>query len=367
MYLKKVEYLKSLWPPENCISAITTVETTNRASVGTPCIASIKPFAADKINAPIRGFPSPNRSEIRGEIRVRAEDQAQPAGDGYNRGYSRDNYKKRSLSPPPGMSSKGSKKKATCAKDLYKMDISKANDLIRNCVSKTNVLFAFSTHNDYIDYYTTSIYGHQIYFNGVKPIILDDGKRFELSRISDVHNKTDLNNFAEMTYNSLQDNRYINYTFTDVMESNKRYMMEDVNLIFGSLKEAYPHNISCFRTLSDGLRGLIDVVSISFYRLPDVVAVFDFNNMVGVGVEVLMTNSLYDAKAVSKGEQSVTHRFLFSSTRENLFTIDGESVARRSDSLTDKALGSVHKIIGEEVPYDKALKGKKSKTKRVGG
>lgn len=338
MYLKRVEYLKSLYPAEDLMSAIITIAS-NNTPVGTPCIVNIKPFPTDKPRTGRRGFDLSGSSDLL--IRV--------SQDG-----SRGSPKK---APP----AKAPKKDLMYAKDLYEMDISKANELISSNVSKTNALFTFSTRNDYIDFHTKSVYGHQIYFNGLKPLILDDSKRFEPSRLSDIHNKSGLDNFAEMVYNLLRDNRYVNYTFTDVMESNKKYMMEDINLIFNSLKKTYPYHVSCFRSVSEGIRSLVDVISISFYRLSDIIAIFDFNNTIGIGVEIVMTNSLHDKKLSHKGDRSVTYRFLFSSSRENLFTIDGETLARPSDCPTDKIINKVHKIISEEVPYDKALKSKKQR------
>ena len=51
MYLKKIEYLRSLFPADNCISAITVVETSTGAPVGTPCIINMNPFTINNKSA----------------------------------------------------------------------------------------------------------------------------------------------------------------------------------------------------------------------------------------------------------------------------------------------------------------------------
>lgn len=340
MYLRKIEYLRSLFPADNCVSAITVAETSTGTPVGTPCTVNINPFAISK---PVMSNPR-SAKEVRNDYLTSGE---QP----YTYRTSRDR-----ISMPKTKKAPARRTEKICVNDLYKMSLAEANNMMRQYINKSNVLFAFGTNNNYIDFYTVNLHSQHIYFNGIKPLILDDGSRFELSRLSDAHSKGDLANFAEMVYSSLQDNRYVNYTFTGVAESNKVHMMEDINIIFNNLKNTYPHNIACFQTLSEGVRNLIDVISISFYRLPDVTAIFDINNSMGVGVEVLMTNSVHDATAISKEGRSIVYRFLFSPSRENLFTIDGEIIVRKSDCKTDMIVSNIHKIIHNEIPHDKVSK-----------
>jgi hypothetical protein len=324
MYLKKAEYLKSIYPTKDCISAVTTTITDNGALVGTPCIVQISPFTTNLF------------SLFDDSLAITK------------------NPKKKS----------DEKSSLTGAKELYGMTIAEANALIHRYTSKLRALFVFSTANNYNDFFTSTLQSKSIYFSGIKPIISDEGKRFDISRLSDVHNKQELGDFAEMTYNSLQDHRYINYTFTGVAKSNKKYMTEDINTIFNSLETSYPFHLSSFQSVHDGLRSLIDVVSISFYRLTDVTAIFDSKRSIGMGVDVFLTSSAHTVKNMSDAGRSITYRFLFSASGENIFTIDGEVIQRPSSAATQSIKNKIYSVMGRNVPNDEALKEKKPKRGR---
>ena len=319
MYLKKAEYLKSIYPEEEYISAVTTGVINSNALVGTPCIAQVKPFRFNPsgLSFDKMAFDSKGRE-----------------------------YKKKPEA----------EQDATTAKDLCNMSLTESNDLIHKYINKLKVLFVFSASNNYNDFYTSTLNSRSIYLSGIKPIILDEGKRLSTARLSDVHSKQELNSFAEMTYNSLQDHRYINYTFTNVAKSNKKYMVEDINTIFNSLGVLYPYNLSSFQSVHDGIRSLIDVVSISFYRLIDVTAIFDSKRAVGMGVDVFLTNSMHTVKSMSNEGKSITYRFLFSAFSDNIFTIDGEAILRPSSTPVQSARNKMHSIISNNVPNDEVLK-----------
>lgn len=330
MYLKKVEFLKGIHPEEECISAVTTAMTDNGTLVGTPCIVRIEPFSSKSLRI---SFGTKTFDNPLGVVKSTKK-----------------------------TSSKGSD--IINAKDLYGMSIAEANDLIYKYISKLKTLFIFSASNNYHDYYTHILNSRSIYFSGTKPIILDECKRFNVARLSDVHSQQELSNFAKMTYNSLQDHRYINYTFINVAKSNKKYMTEDINAIFNSLETSYPYNMSSFQSVHDGIRSLIDVVSISFYRLTDVTAIFDSKRAIGMGVDVFLTNSAHSAEDMASAGKSITYRFLFSAFSENIYTIDGEVILRPSSAPTQSIKSKIYNVINTNVPNDEALKEKKPKRGR---
>lgn len=326
MYPKKAKYLRSIYPEKECVSAITTTME-NNTLIGTPCILCIKPFGIKSlINPLITKLSFSDKLEDSGKEKITSKET-----------------------------------ELISAKDLCKMSITEANGLIYRYVHKLKALFIFNTSNNYNDFYTYNLYGKHVYFTGVKPIILDECKHFDVIRLSDVHSKKDINNFAEMTYSSLQDHRYINYTFTNIAKSNKKYMIEDINTIFNSLGKAYPYNLSTFYSLLDGVRDLIDVISISFYKLTDVTAIFDSRRAVGMGVDVYLTNSLCTVKDMGKSGKSMTYRFLFSTSEENIFNIDGEMIHRPSSHLTKDVLSAIYSVITKNIPNDEAIKEKKTK------
>ena len=333
MYLKKVEYLESIHPSKDCISVIVTSGISDADGksmiipIGAPCTMRISPFSS----ANFSGFyglytNSPSRRK------------KQPA-------------------------SKDKKDPGHCAKDLYAMDVVEANKLIHNYVRKSKALFMFPTDPKHGDFSLSNVSGRSVYFSGIKPILSDNFSRYDLHRLSDVHSKEDINGFAEMTADALLRNRYINYTFVDVAESNKKYMLEDINTIFNNLRKVYKHNVSFFQSIFANNRSLLDIVSISFYRLADATAIFDSRNASGMVVEVLMTNSLCTPSDMGIAGKSSTYRFFFSSSSENVFTIDGLRVHRPGDCPTDNALLYMYKALSTNVPNNEALKPKRSTKK----
>ena len=316
MYLEKAEYLKKVYPIDDCISAITTTEV-DHIPVGTPCIVYIKPFSTltDKKSLFFR------------------EDR-------------------------PKLTRKDKHTNIVVAKDLYNMDLAKANNLLYEHIDNVQTLFIFNAANSTIDYRVSNLEIGHIYFNGIKPIMIDNIGRYDLQRLSDVHSKNELDNFAEMTYESLRNNRYINYTFMDVAKSNQKYMMEDINTIFNSLRKTFTYNLSFFQSPADTIRNLIDIISISFYRLTDVTAIFDYKRSIGMGVEIFLTNALYKPKDMRVPSRSVTYRFLFSKSSEDVLTIDGERIHRLSMCPTDIVVNAVHDVISKNTPNDIVTKSK---------
>ena len=353
MHKTKIDYLRGHFSGEDCFSAITTIEL-DCMTVGTPVMVNMKPFV-------LNTGPSAHTVKVNGPSfgRVQARDapqqpqsprDAQGSGDLY-----RGNYKTNKQKAEPV---KKEDAKKTSVKDLYKMGVVEANKILQNKGGKVNTMFVFSFYKDYKDYYTHNMQSHQVYFDGRKPLIYDEGLRFELKRLSDVHKKGDLNNFAEMIAGSLKDNRYINYSFEGVASSNKKYMFEDINIIFNDLKKVFPENFSFFRSvLNNGsLRSLVDTISISFYRMQDVIAIFDSKKTSGMGVEIFLTNSVHKPMNMDGSESVATYRFLFSKSRENILTIDGESIKRQHNITTNDTLGTAFSVINKNIPIDNKKK-----------
>jgi hypothetical protein len=249
------------------------------------------------------------------------------------------------------------------AEDLYKMSVVEANKMLRNGI-KIDTMFVFSLYKDYHDFYIHGMQSNQVYFDGKKPLVFDEGHRFELERLTDVHKKDELNNFSEMIYDSLKENRYINYSFGGIATSNKRYMFEDINIIFNDLQRVFPKNFSFFMSTLNNrtLRSLVDTVSISFYRIQDVIAIFDSRETTGMGIEIFLTNSAHKPQHMNESEATATYRFLFSKSRENILTIDGELINRQHNRSTSDALGAAFSVINKNIPIDDKLKKDKVKT-----
>lgn len=243
---------------------------------------------------------------------------------------------------------------------LYDMEVRVANLLLQTSFQRGTALVLFKAANNDVDFNKMKISNDQMYFDGKRPLIFDAGHSFELERLSDIYKIKELKDFSNIISSSLKDNRYVNYTFTGVTMSNKKYMLEDVYSIFNSLRKVYPAHVSFFRTANiEGLRRLIDTVSISFYKLEDVIPIFDFKHTIGVAVEVFLTSSTNTPDDTNVSGVSATYRFLFSKHRENIFSIDGEPLKRSFDSPVDRAIQEVCWVIDKHSPNDTKIKKRK--------
>jgi len=365
MHKTKADCLRQYFPEKDCFSAITMIEL-DRMTVGSPVMISMKPF--------VQGPPPQmfNRHGAQpGSIALRpgsisSSSSAQPRLSGARH----EDIRNKDL-PAPSYPKKlipiEEDTKKVSVKDLYEMGVAEANKALQNVMKKVSAMSVFSFYQGLHDFHQHTMHGHQVYFDGKKPLIFDKGRRFELERLSDVHEKGDLNNFSEMIYHSLKENRYINYSFGGVSASNKRYMFEDINIIFSNLKEVFHKNFSFFTSLlSDGtLRALVDTVSISFYRMQDIVAIFDSKKTSGIGAEIFLTNSAHRPVNMEQAETTATYRFLFSKSKENILTIDGELIHRQCNRFTGDALGSALSVINKNVPIDDKSKKNKAKITSV--
>jgi hypothetical protein len=126
------------------------------------------------------------------------------------------------------------------------------------------------------------------------------------------------------------------------------------------LRKSLPNNV-CFYHNNGKCRSLIDTVSISFYKLSDVIAVFDTKRATGVCMEVFMTSSA--VKNFTYPEKSMTWRFLFCKYRDNAFSIDGEKIQRPSDISTDDGFTYVERGLAGNTANDEAVNAIKKKTK----
>lgn len=360
MHKTKIDYLRGHFPKENCFSAITKVEL-DYMTVGTPVMINMKPFVPNTGSQGPAVYTSPSFGRISSQPCITApESQPQSPRDardthGYYKANNASNYKgDHRTSKQKTESVKEEDVKKTNVGDLYKMGVVEANKILQNRRSKVDVMFIFSFYKAYKDYYAYTMQTYQVYFDGKIPLIYNEGHRFELERLSDIYKKGDLNNFAEMTADSLKENRYINYNFGGINSSNKKYMFEDINIIFASLKKMFPENFSFFEsTLNDGsLRSLVDTISISFYRMQDIIAIFDSKKTSGMGVEIFLTNSAHKPIDISKSETVATYRFLFSKSRENIFTIDGDLIKRQYNTTTNDMLGIAFSVINKNIPIN---------------
>ena len=176
-------------------------------------------------------------------------------------------------------------------------------------------------------------------------------------------------NILEQLKDQLDNNRFINYVFEDVKSSNIDNITLNIGKIVNILKsdKNYPNNISFYQYNRDGSRVLIDTVSISFYKIKDVIPVFNYKKLDGICMEITLINSDLKNESLMKQGYSMIYRFLFTKYKENIFFIDGQSIKRPNDILIKNTLVKLYSILKRSVPKDTKNSSKQSvkKSKRV--
>lgn len=335
MYIEKLKYFRKNYAEDNCIAGITTVAH-NDMLVGTPCIIYSRPFVD-------------NYSKV---------DYVKNSGEPFLTPFT-------NWSDPQDPQSKPEKKKSKATREGGKISlkqvyeiakeagIAEANEVILTSLGEVTVLFLFNVWNDSRDHYSCNVRSSQVYFNGSTPLIFDKYKQVDLKRLRDVHSKSEIKNFSDLIMEDLKNYRYVNYTFREVSGPSKTLMQEDLNNIYDAIKRPFPINICFFRWFASRARA--NTVSVSFYRLPDVMPVFDYKRSIGVGMEIFLTNSETNIDLRSDSVGGATYRFLFAKDRENVFTIDGEPIKRPNDRPSNKCLVEIQSIIYDVAPNHKKL------------
>jgi len=340
MHISKTEYFQKTYPEEDCLSGITT-SSINDFSVGTPCIAIVKPFVKRE---------SPKAVSNRLTAKTSYNGTGYPPGR--NKGYG---------SPKKPKKEQKKSENRIKAIELYNMDIDKANRIIRNSLGKIRVIFTHNVRPGEKDFGAKDIRADSFYFNGIKPLIHDDCLRVEAGSFCDIHDPDEMKSIGDIVLSELKDYRYINYTVMDVATSNATAVLTEISHMTRMIGEKLQHKV-CFFHSKNSSRSVIDTVSVSFYRLSDSIAIFDSSKAVGICMEVFLSSSA--VKDVTYPNKTMCWRFLFCKYRDNAFSIDGESIKRPADISIADGLDNMYNGLLRHVANDTSRK-KKPKTAKA--
>lgn len=206
----------------------------------------------------------------------------------------------------------------------------------------------------------------QFYYTGKKPLIYDTHRFISLHEVDRIVDN--LKTFPDELNAALNSNRFLNYTYYDIKRSNVDEVIDNIGEIITSLSNSCPNSTSFYcheEHKGRGSRVLVDVVSISFYKLADVVPIFNRKKLGGFCMEIFLTNSELKEKAILEQDKFLTVRFLFTKHRENVFSIDGEPVKRPYDRTIAHTTKVLFRFLKAEVPND-TIKNNKEKSKQKG-
>jgi len=314
MYIKKLEYLQQLFNQKYLRSGL-TVKSIKSLSIGTPCLIDI-----NKGDNFLRETQSKRAKERRPETPPELIDQPE-------------------LIDPPELI------------DLY---------LKRENIS-ANILFLFNTYNEAPDFIISNNKTSKIYYTDDKPLIYDS---YSSTLLKSSERNAIVNNIFEQLKDQLTNNRFVNYVFEDIKSSNVNNVIFDVKKIAKMLSKNYQSNTSFYQYVYSGSRVLIDTLSISFYKMRDVIPVFNYKKSDGICMEIMLTNSELKGKLFEKRGYSMVYRFLFARHNENIFFIDGEPIMRPNDIPVTNGVDLICDLLRASTPKDMTKSSSDQSTKQ---
>lgn len=154
------------------------------------------------------------------------------------------------------------------------------------------------------------------------PILLDNYKSEELSDIND--------NMLNDVVNNLNEYRYVNYIIKNIDGYTCSDIQKGVSNLVNNMAKRWPkHMCSYINVDKFSSSTTFDTLSMSFYKLNDVIPVFDKRNSDGICVEFILADSTISSDSILIGSgKYIVNRLLFSKSSDHIFTIDGENINR---------------------------------------
>ena len=337
MYHKRLEYLQTKYPEQQCASAMLG-EDYNGTMAGTPCLIKTGAF-----------YPYLVKHNVGKKIYVL---ENIPSGKLKEIGIPTDR-------PPRKVHTELGLLRKAQSEGLIKLG--DMQEVIKTCGITLRVSTLAPTGGmlnvyESLSFMEFNLPGRHVVYRDKTPIIYDSIQEVSASDLRNIYSEGELENFPEIIDGTLgTDVRSMNITLTDVKASRIGDICTSITDIINRMSNAYPHNVCMM--CPEKMSSIIDVVSISFYDLDDFIPIFDVKKGRSIAIEVLFTNSEFNP--VSVAQNSILYSFAFAKQRENLFVIDGEPISRPLDVSTPLALKSMLATLASSVPNDvKKLKKK---------
>jgi len=290
MYIKKLEYLQQNFKQDNLYSGVTMRLLGSSLPIGTPCIINLNTSNSKK--------PAANLKDLHNEDKI-IED--------------------------------------------------KIKSYFKNETASANILFLFNIYCESPDIVIINNKVSKICYIDDKPLIYDSYRStFSKSSKKDVIDDS----IFEQLKDQLKGSRFVNHVFKNVKSSNVNNVISNIDKIVAALVKNYKNTVSFYYYPFSGSRVLIDTVSLSFYKMKDVIPVFNYRKSEGICMEIMMTNSNIKGESLIRKGNSMTYRLLFAKYSENIFSIDGEPVKRPNDTDIATVLASSYRLLKKSTPKD---------------
>lgn len=206
--------------------------------------------------------------------------------------------------------------------ELYSIVHTHTDEVLAHSVSRLRVLDAFGAGLSGCDHTLFNLPSKKVAVLPSPPLFWEDGLILETTSVCELVGTNDL---ATKIHNMLSAHRYVTYCYKDFSRNSVGDVIEDIRILLGYSVQNYP----IFRCYSwpdfADMSVLLDVCSITFFRLSDTTAVYDRKKAVGYAVDIFACSSQMNSIANMPGSIMLV-RFVFNADRENLFAVDGEVI-----------------------------------------
>lgn len=211
-------------------------------------------------------------------------------------------------------------------------DINEVNSLLKEMGYNCDVIIPFPL-NPGLTPTTIGMRASDVFYTGKVPIIKDTGK--VLSSDGTFSNDefqfdgdANIVNALERIVGTLRSERYVNLSANKLSSGSFKVVSQELKRIIGVLSTIFKYNSSVY-AFTDCSRILIDTISISFYRLEDMMTVFSTNKNTGVGFELFAFNSIegQNGTFLNSGHCYIAH-MIFATDAEGITQVDGEQLER---------------------------------------
>jgi len=229
------------------------------------------------------------------------------------------------------------------------------------------VVFLFRTNADEYGFATTSIKINEFYYIDKPPLIYDTSFDAEWDASQTIGTSGsyvgDIQKLPTAIQKQLEDNRFVNYTFYNIKRSNVSNIESDLKAITEELSKKWPIKMSYYKLNPDN-KVLLDIMSISFYNLTDVIPIFNCKKAKGVGMNIMLTNSEVNSNKIMSNGYGLLFGFIFGKYKENIYTLDGEAIYRPYGQPADEVIRYICKLLKQHCPQDKKVYDKVTKDRR---
>lgn len=319
MHPIRLNALRKAYPKDSCLSAISMISFVDQhLPLGTPLLITNEPFAP--------AIPA----HIADEFNLSID---QKSGAYYYLGE------------------KGKSKERASLVEISNLVPGHIGEVLQHSLSKIKILNFFPHRSDGWDHTYLTCNPKHVAITSVPPLIWDDGFICEIENVCGLMGG---DNPAVKIYDMLESYRYVTYCYSGFNKHKTAEIFKDFKKLLGFLTAKYPVSkcYSCTEYMEACV--LMDICSISFFRLSDVITIYDSKKAYGMAMDIFACSSQIKNINEMPGATMLI-RFVFNIDKENLYTIDGEKINRWPDKgRIEDGLGYAINFLAKNSPQHKS-------------